>query len=1721
MQLIANYTSYYWVRNFLFYLVIAILCLLPSHSYAQLPVPQLVTKFENYNTQHGLSQSTIKGIVQDQQGFTWLATYDGLNRFDGYQFKVFRFDKENNNSLSSNLLTSLAVTSDGLIWIGTLDAGLNSFDTRTNEIIRYPLMRSNSITNTGRRITTLLVDSKNGLYVGTAASGAFYKSFNQKSFKALTLTQSGDADGQPLSVKTLGESKEGITWLASKRKGLFKVEPKNLSLQAFPIATHNGDSELKEVLIKPRVSSIVSDEKNSLILAIESEGLYRLDTRTAQLKKMTQYNLSRGNEITQILNKDKSTLLIATTDEGVETINLNNQKEQNVESSLQEKSNQQNQHYHVQEKRDNGISDNFVHSLYIDKSDTLWIGTEVGLSKFSNDNNRFGHWQFNGEDLAIGSINNSLWSFGVFNGHYFFGGEGGLSVVPINLGRALENPWLNKLQQSFKGVKVSDIDNWQDNILWLATSQGLVRVEAQTDVQGQLQLNIKRLFEGVVIKAIDVTSNGNVWIASLKKGLFQVNYLGDILQKLDELAGDSSVLKQAPISNVMQDSQENLWVLTENGLILRKSGEQSFNRFVFQSGQTRSLSNNYTVSILEDSLNKIWIGTGDGLNRYNPKSNDFQRFGVKDGLANNQVAGLIEDNQATLWVSTTGGLSKLEQGKERFRTYYASDGLQSNEFNASSVYRNGRYLLFGGTNGFNLFEPQALSDNQIAPAAALTDLLLFNKPIPQKRLQEEAIFNGSISATRTLVFGHKDSMITFEFAGLHFADPWRNQYAYKMEGYDAQWVYTSASKRFATYTSLPAGEFQFKLKSSNKDGIWSESPMSINVIKHPPWWLAWWAYSIYIITAFTCLYYFVRSQKLKLAKEQEYSRQLLKFDRMKDEFLAKTSHELRTPLNGIIGLSQSLIDGVGGRLSGVAAENLSIIASSGKRLANLVNDILDYSQLEHHGIKLRKQPVSLFSLVSVVIALCEALIEDRPIKMVNRVSDNLPMINADEARLEQILVNLVANAINHTQEGEVTINAFESEGMMTVSVMDNGPGIKLEQQADLFNSFTQFSVGTNNVQSGVGLGLAICKHLVELHGGTISARNNNSGAEFMFTIKDSAAVDITESQSNTGYDTQFSLQVTDHAVVKSNVPGIKERILVADDERVNCQVFANYLTQKNYDITLVGNGEEAMNAIENDPAYDLVILDVVMPKISGYQCCQLIRKKLNYFELPILMLSAKTQPNDIVTGLEAGANDYVSKPVDKAEFLARVETLLNLKKIHLLRQQRDQATEEAGENLKLALHQEKHDSLTGLPNRNKLKFHLRQAIQVAKVNHQSIALMFVGLDRFKHINDSLGHEKGDQVLKLIATRLGKTLRDRDSIVRFESDTFVIAIYELDSELSLVKKIVSKIAKQVSHVLNQPIEIESNPFRLSATIGISIYPHDSQSVNELFRHADITLHHAKSSKRGSFEFFSQDVEHEKSHHFELESLLYQAINKNEFRLVYQPQVLIKSKRMVGVEALIRWHQPIVGLVSPEKFIPIAEDMGIINEIGRWVIKQACKDMGQWQKKGYEIDRVAINLSAHQFKDHGLKAHIASCLKYNGLISSQLELEITEGVLMDNVNQTNQTLSEFKKLGHQMSIDDFGTGYSSLSYLKQFPVNSLKIDQSFIRDMLKDKESEAIVKSVIDLAKGLHLDTIAEGVETQAQWDRLAQLNCDQVQGYFISKPVSSEVLFANQLNNLTG
>ncbi|MBD1833469.1 EAL domain-containing protein [Cyanobacteria bacterium FACHB-472] len=561
------------------------------------------------------------------------------------------------------------------------------------------------------------------------------------------------------------------------------------------------------------------------------------------------------------------------------------------------------------------------------------------------------------------------------------------------------------------------------------------------------------------------------------------------------------------------------------------------------------------------------------------------------------------------------------------------------------------------------------------------------------------------------------------------------------------------------------------------------------------------------------------------------------------------------------------------------------------------------------------------------------------------------------------------------------------------------------------------------------------------------------------------------------------------------------KILVIEDEEPVLAGMSALLTAENFDVIGAENGKVGVElAIKNQP--DLIICDVTMPELDGYGVLRELRQNPATAMIPFIFLTAKSTKSDLRQGMELGADDYLIKPFTRDELLGAIAARFKKQTVmfeHYSTELKD--TEEKVNHLVY------YNNLIDLPNRLSLQEQFHQVIaRIDKLPSQSsISILSISLDRFSRVNDSLGYTLGDLLLKSVAERLTMCVSSGDFVAHLQADIFAILLITEDTKSDV------GVVHDILNTISQPFMLEGHEVFITASIGISRYPSDGGDIDTLIKNASLATFGAKKQGGNTYQFYTSDMQADSVDQLALESSLRRALEREEFQVYYQPQVELKTGKIVGIEALIRWKHPELGLISPATFIPLAEETGLIMPIGEWVLKTACAQTKAWQTAGFSSLRVAVNLSCRQFNQANLGESIVEILNNTGLAPQFLELEITESVLTQNESAAIKTLNKLKLLGIEISIDDFGTGYSSLSYLKKFPFSTLKIDRSFIRNINTDARCKNITMAIIQMSQKLNLKVIAEGVEAAEEVCFLCQHDCDEVQGYLFCRPVPPEEL----------
>jgi diguanylate cyclase (GGDEF)-like protein len=566
-------------------------------------------------------------------------------------------------------------------------------------------------------------------------------------------------------------------------------------------------------------------------------------------------------------------------------------------------------------------------------------------------------------------------------------------------------------------------------------------------------------------------------------------------------------------------------------------------------------------------------------------------------------------------------------------------------------------------------------------------------------------------------------------------------------------------------------------------------------------------------------------------------------------------------------------------------------------------------------------------------------------------------------------------------------------------------------------------------------------------------------------------------------------------------PNQPARILLVDDESSIRKMLQEILGDE-HQCVQAASAEQALKLLGSQE-FDLILSDIVMGGMSGLEMLPELQRLAP--DALVIMISAEQTIDNAVEAMRGGAFDYITKPFSAQQVRLAVQRAVAYRVLRGAKRRYESDLEELVKQRSAELeHVSRHDPVTGLPNRLLFEELLTQAFAPTAGDEGSSALMFIDLDRFKTINDTLGYQEGDRLLALVAKRLSQYAREEDIIARIGGDEFALFVVGIDSTQNIME-----IAHRLHQALKPPFEIDSHELFLTASIGISVYPADGRDPKTLLKNATAALYRAQDQGGDSYQFYTSDMNARALRRLSIEAKLRRGIERNELVVYYQPKIETETGKVVGMEALVRWQHPELGMIPPIEFIPLAEDSGLIIPLGEWVLRTACAQRKLWQAPGFADLSMSLNLSGRQFEQPDLLKMVGGILQETGLDSKYIELELTESSIIRNPEGAMKTLTKLREMGVRIAIDDFGTGYSSLSYLKQLPIDILKIDRSFVSDITSDPDDAALVMTIITMAHNLRLKVIAEGVETEEQRRLLRLLRCDEWQGFLCSKAIPAD------------
>lgn len=1167
--------------------------------------------FKNLNVQNGLSQNTVNAILQDKQGFMWFGTKDGLNRYDGLSFRKFKHDGRSQRSIGNNFITALYEDEKGNIWVGT-DVGLYIYYPEKDFFEHFTTLSAEN-TKIEHTVTAISGDNQGCVWIAVESQGLFcyelekgrLQNYTLKNFSFLTT-----------NVQTFAFDNSGTLWIGCYGDGLFYSKDRLKTLHPYLSPEDNKDVYANDV-----VTSIVKGAYNCLYIASLKGGVKELNLTSSKLHDLLLADESGESVFCRELLVASDSELWIGAESGLYIYNLRQGQYAHLRSSI-------NDPY--------SLSDNAIYSLCRDREGGIWIGsyfggvnyyprfytnfekyypkgTEDGLHgkrvrEFCQDNQ--GILWIGTEDGGLNRFNPKTKTFSFFTPSSAFTNVHGLCMVDDYL-------WVGTFS---KGVKVVD------------TRTGtVVKTYQKTD-------SPRSLIDNSVF-SICRTTTGDIYLGTLF-GLLRYNRQSDDFDRVPELNGRF-------VYDIKEDSGGNLWLATyANGAYCYNVSEKKWKNYLHDENNPESLPYDKVVSIFEDSHRQVWLTTqGGGFCLFHSDTETFTSYDSADGLPNDVVYQIVEDKEGLFWLTTNNGLVCFQPTTGAMKVYTTSNGLLGEQFNYRSSFETEDGTIYlGSIDGFVAFNPKTFSENKSLSSIVITDFLLFGKEVhvdePGSPLEK------SITFSDELLLHSNQNSFSFRVAALDFQAPRMSKVMYRLDGFDEDWL-TLGESPIVTYSNLRYGNYTFRVKVSNSDGVWNEKGVSLKIHILPPFYLSIWAYIVYALLIVGCsLYVFMY---FKRRSNRKHRRQMEKFEQEKErevyhakiDFFTNVAHEIRTPLTLIKGPLENII--LKKQVDAETREDLNVMKQNTERLLNLTNQLLDFRKTESQGFRLNFAKCDITEVLKETHVRFTSLAKQKGLEFTLQVPEKEFYAHVNREAFTKIISNLLNNGVKYA--GSYVRISLEVSGVdedaksFRIRTENDGVIIPDEMKEEIFKPFVRFNEQEDGkVTTGTGIGLALSRSLAELHQGTLAMEKGEESNVFCLTlpIVQDMTITLTSEQE---VETE---KMTEIAVGETEKADDRPTVLVVED---NPDMLAFVVRQlsKEYTVLTATNGAEALQALDGNYV-NLVVSDVVMPVMDGFELCKTIKSNLNYSHIPVILLTAKTNIQSKIEGMELGADAYLEKP---------------------------------------------------------------------------------------------------------------------------------------------------------------------------------------------------------------------------------------------------------------------------------------------------------------------------------------------------------------------------------------------------------------------------------------------------------------------------------------------
>ncbi len=1221
--------------NIIIFLLIFQMAVLANKQYSFLQV----------NNTIGLVNNQVTCIYKDSRGFIWIGTAAGLSRYDGSSFVNYKHDSTDSTSIVDNYIVKIQEDLKGNLWIETR-SNIVVFDIKKERF--YQSIESYLKIPSGElNIENVASDEANNIWI-KQYNHYYYQKYDSVSHTLKDVFKHQRNNSYKV-VSFINANNQYYCLFSNGLLECYDGDNYQLNFSNDFLADKMGVDSLNV--------DIYVDSENDVWFYGNNEGIYHYQAKD---EHWNHYNVNSekirltSNIIKEIIQDDKGLIWVGTDHGGIDIINKFSGEVKKL--------------YH-QPDNNKSLAQNSITALYRDNNNIIWIGTyKKGVSYYHESIHKFEHykhWLSDPNSLPYSDVNCFTEDK---KGNLWIGTNGG-GLIYFDRKNNKYTSYLydknNPYSLSNNVVVSLFIDG--NNQLWVGTfTGGLNRFDGKRFHRYQMDSA-----EGLTsnnIWTINEDDSHRLWIGTLGGGIITYNRKKDAFEKL--LNKGNINLPTAFISQIFKLSDGNMCIATANGVAFYNVKEQRYKYHPTNNrNQPYPISSKAINAVFEDSRGLLWIATREGLILLDPESNYLKNFTEEDGLPEDIINCIQEDEFQAIWISKSTGLSQIVVSKNTHGGDYdftvydftEEDGLQEKEFNPIASYKtSNNELIFGGPNGFNLFEPKNIKYNKVLPKVVFTDFQVYNQSIsPDSELKNTRLLDKTISSTDHIEIRYSMNVFTIDFTALDFFIPNKIRYKFKLEGFNNDWVLLNDKHHSVTYTNLNAGDYKFKVKASNNDGIWNEDYATLKIKVLPPFYATPWAYIIYFVIVLLVIIYLrysmLKRERLKFAIEQDMlqTKRNREMDEMKLRFLTNVSHEFRTPLTLILTPLDKLLK----RVQTIEDKKLlEVIDRNAKQLLELVNQLLDFRKLELHGMRYNPSYGNIVFFLYDVIENFREAYDKKNIKLEFSHATDQFMFKYDKEKLQKVLMNLLSNALKFTPEGgnvSVMLEITDDEERVNIVVRDSGIGIKKEDMDKIFVRFFQSEDNKKLGLSGSGIGLNLAREMVQLHNGTINVESDEGkGATFTVSLPVEKAP-IEEVIESSAQQSVSEVEEDIHTDIEEN--GHSSILLVEDN--VDFRFFMKETLHDMFTVYEAPDGKVGYEMVHKHVP-DLIISDVMMPNMDGLELCQMLRKDIRTSHIPIILLTARTADEDKIKGLENGADDYITKPFNMDLLLLRIDKLL-------------------------------------------------------------------------------------------------------------------------------------------------------------------------------------------------------------------------------------------------------------------------------------------------------------------------------------------------------------------------------------------------------------------------------------------------------------------------------